>query len=49
MSVEYCNELVCFFICVSVGKHISETIYLNFTKFYVHVACGFGSPLLALL
>jgi len=37
---------VCLSVCLYVCLHISETTCRNFTKFSVHVVCGYGSDLL---
>ena len=41
---KYCDEYVC--VCVSVCSHNSKTAWPNFTKLFVHVACGRCSVLL---
>jgi len=41
-GAKYCDECV----CLSVPSHISKTMWLIFTKFFLHVACGCGLVLL---
>jgi len=51
-GVKYCGQrvcmLVCLFVCLSACRsaRISQKTRPNFTKFSVHVTCGFGSVLL---
>jgi len=45
-GANYCDQLVCKNLCLSVGLHISKTACPNFKKFSVHVTCGLRSVLL---
>jgi len=40
------SMFVCLCVCLSVHSHNSKTVQLNFTKFFMDVACGCGSDLL---
>ena len=39
-GAEYCNQLVCLSVCLTVCKHISGTAGLIVTKFFVQTPCG---------
>ena len=45
-GAEYCDQLVCLCVCLSVREHISETAGPIFMKFFATFPCGRGSVLL---
>jgi len=51
MGAGYCDDHVCLSVCMSLHLslhlHISETTHLNFARFSVRAASGYGSVLLS--
>jgi len=48
MGAKYYDEYVCFclFVCLPICLHILKTTWSDFTKWFVHFACGCGLVLL---